>query len=850
MTTNFKRIAPFLSLGLFLGALWFLYRTISHYHYHQVMASFGQIPLSSILFSVGFMILSYVIFVGYDWLGLKYIDHPLPLKKVVVASYLGNAFTNGLGHSLLFGGPVRYRFYTTAGLSSIEITKLILFCTFTLHLGFMMIAGTCFLVTSLQYPFFVPHWFPGIHWVGLALILIVILYLGSSLRDMQLIKIGNFEFNPPTIDIAIQQIMVSSLDWLFCGVSFYFLLPHHSSLSFLLFLSIFLLAQILGLVSQVPAGLGVFESIITSFLLPFITGHELLASLIAFRLIYYVLPLATAVMLLAIYEILEKKYLLKQWSIFFTEQIRIYVPLFLSVTTFIGGAILLFSGATPAVRERFHWMQKFLPLPIIEISHFFGSLVGVGLLVLSRGISRRLDAAYWGTAVLLCFGVIFSILKGLDFEEATILSMMLIALVASRENFYRKSPLFEHAFERSWWFSIILVVAASIWVGLFVFKHVDYSNDLWWQFTFHGHAPRFLRASVGAGVLLVILGLTQLVKPVTPVTMLPTPDELEKIKDIVGKSKYTYANLALLGDKSFLLNSQGTGFIMYAIQKYSWIAMGDPVCPPDQMNELVWQFREISEDQDSTPCFYQVSPENLSHYVDAGFTFVKIGEEGIIALEQFSLEGSNRKELRHIVNKLSKEGCSFECVPKDQVPLILEKIRQISDEWLAHKKTREKGFSLGSFKEDYLKTCPIGVVRIQEEIVAFANIWSSTEKEELSIDLMRYSSSAPPSVMDYLFIQIMLWGKEQGYKQFNLGMAPLAGLEQRSSASFWNRVASLVFRHGENFYNFQGLRNYKDKFDPVWVPRYIAAPGRAALPSILANITTLISGGMKGLVKK
>jgi phosphatidylglycerol lysyltransferase len=104
--------------------------------------------------------------------------------------------------------------------------------------------------------------------------------------------------------------------------------------------------------------------------------------------------------------------------------------------------------------------------------------------------------------------------------------------------------------------------------------------------------------------------------------------------------------------------------------------------------------------------------------------------------------------------------------------------------------------------------------------------------------------------MDYLFIELMLWGRQQGYNWFSLGMAPMSGLEDRILAPLWHKVGTFVFRHGEHFYNFQGLRQYKEKFAPVWQPKYLACRGGLVLPRILANVATLISGGIKGVVMK
>jgi phosphatidylglycerol lysyltransferase len=142
------------------------------------------------------------------------------------------------------------------------------------------------------------------------------------------------------------------------------------------------------------------------------------------------------------------------------------------------------------------------------------------------------------------------------------------------------------------------------------------------------------------------------------------------------------------------------------------------------------------------------------------------------------------------------------------------------------------------------------VVRHKGRIAAFANLWLGAEKEELSPDLMRFHPEAPENVMEYLFIALMLWGKAEGYRWFNLGMAPLSGLQNRALAPLWNRLGALVFRFGENFYNFRGLRQYKQKFDPAWEPKYLASPGGLALPRILAATGALISGGLKGVVAK
>ena len=299
-----------------------------------------------------------------------------------------------------------------------------------------------------------------------------------------------------------------------------------------------------------------------------------------------------------------------------------------------------------------------------------------------------------------------------------------------------------------------------------------------------------------------------------------------------------------------LFNSARTAFIMYGVEGRSWISMGDPVGTEDAGRELIWDFRELCDEGGRWPVFYQVDQERVPMYLETGLTLIKLGEEARVPLPKFGLEGGSRKGLRRANKQITEEGCTIEIVEPPIDDSLLADLKRISDTWLADKNTAEKGFSLGFFQPEYIRRSPVALVRRNDKLVAFANIWRGSGNEELSIDLMRYQPDAPHGVMEYLFIRLMLWGKEHGFQWFNLGMAPLSGVEAQPSGPIWNQIASLAYRHGEHFYNFQGLRQYKDKFDPVWSPKYLASPGGLVLPVILTNVATLIAGGLTELVAK
>jgi phosphatidylglycerol lysyltransferase len=427
---------------------------------------------------------------------------------------------------------------------------------------------------------------------------------------------------------------------------------------------------------------------------------------------------------------------------------------------------------------------------------------------------------------------------------------LLAALLPSHRFFYRKTSLLNQWLTPAWLAAIVMVGISALWLGLFSYKHVEYSDNLWWQFAFNGNAPRFLRASAGAAAVLLIYAIARLMRPAThqPAT---TEAELTTVVQVVKSATNTVSNLALLGDKSFLFNPQKSAFIMFAVEGRSWISMGDPVGPDTEWPELIWRFRELSDRFGGWTVFYQVASDHLPYYLDLGLSLTKLGETARVSLADFSLEGSSRKELRYIERKMEKEGLTVEILPAARANECIDELKRISDAWLAEKHTREKGFSLGRFDGAYLGHFDMAVVKKAGTSIAFSNLWQSGDKAELSIDLMRYDPMASPhGVMDYLFIKLLRWGRDQGYRWFDLGMAPLSGLEDRSLAPLWNRLAAFLARHGEHFYNFQGLRQYKDKFNPVWEPRYLVSPGGLALPSILTHLAQLISGGIKGTVLK
>jgi phosphatidylglycerol lysyltransferase len=835
-----------LGASVFGIALYFLWRSLHRIHFADVTAHLASIPLPTVLLAVVCMIGSYLTLTGYDALGLRYVGKARPWWHISGTSFSAFAIGHNVGFATLSGGAIRYRAYSAAGLSATEITSVIVFCTVTFALGASILLGTALLVepTAVLQPLRLPP--PALRATGFVLLCLPVAYLfwaGTKARDLSILS---WQFSPPSKSIALGQIALSVTDLCFDAAVIYLLLPPDTGLSYISFVGLFLLAVGAGLLSNVPAGLGVFEGAML-LLLPGIPSAALLGSLLLYRLIYYLLPLGIALAILAVQEFRLRHRQIATAAVQGGAILTKAAPQIIAASILVAGVILLFSGSLPAVASRVKVLTTLLPVPLLELSHLISSAIGLGLLIVARGLHRRLRGAYVVTFWLLAAGIVVSLTKGFDYEEASVLAFAAGLLWIGRKEFYRPASLLDEPFSFQWILSIALVVCSAIWLGLFVHRHVEYSSDLWWTFAAKSDAPRMLRAGLTTVILLAAFGVWRLLRPSLPASAPPTDEDLAVARKIIAASTSAEANVALTADKNLLIDEHGDAFIMYRISGHSGIALGDPVGNAERHEALVWRFRELCDRLDLRCAFYQVSPEHLPLYVDLGLTLSKLGEEGRVPLANFTLDGSKRAELRQAKNRANRDGASFEVLPASAVPGILPELKIVSGAWLAEKSVSEKGFSLGSFNERYLANFDIAVVRAKGKIVAFANIWKSGDGAEFSVDLMRHVGTAPKGVMDYLFVELMLWGKANGFAYFSMGMAPLSGLERHALAPLWHKIGNLIFRLGDEFYNFDGLRRYKEKFDPEWEPRYLAAPGGTELPRVLIDATTLISGGLKGV---
>ena len=842
-----RALSSILGLALFLVALIVLWHQLSDVTWHALLADVVATPPKALALALLLTSLSYLTLSGYDFVAMAYIRKSLPRAHVGRVSFLAYAVANNVGFAALSGASVRYRFYTRWGLTAEDLSLVVLSNSVTCWLGLLMLGGISLVsapnaVATLPWP----RWTVPVGWlfIGVAVAYVILVAIWRAP-----VRLRGFSVPSPRLRLAIAQLTVSAIDWTLAAAVLFVLLPP-SPATFVNVLAAFLLAQLLGLASHIPGGIGVFEGLIVFALSPFLTASQLLPALVVYRAIYYVLPLSVALVGLVVDEALLRRHHAIRFAASVGRITERMTPQMLATFTFVAGVILLFSGATPADAQRLHWLDRLLPLGVIEASHVTGSIAGAVLLLLSQGLARRLDAAYYLTMITVIAGVAASLLKGFDYEEALLLVALTALLRVSRPAFNRRAAFFATRFSTAWIAAVAAALIASVWLGLFAFKHVEYSNDLWWQFELKGNASRFLRGSVGAATAVLLFAIARLIRHAPHEVDPPTDADLEDAGRIIAAQNSTFPYLVYLEDKALLFDDRREAFIMYGVQGRTWVALGDPVGPPALVADLIRLFIARCDDFGGTPVFYEVGTKYLHHYADFGLTFVKVGEEARVDLEHFTLDGPRGARFRQLVRRLEKDGGIFRVLPTDEVRERMDELRAVSDDWLRLRSVAEKGFSLGSFEPDYVARFPAAIVECGEHIEAFATLWPGLMGQEVSTDLMRHHRDAPKSVMEALFTHLMIWGRAEGYRWFVMGMAPMSGFESSPIAPLWARAGRLLYEHGTPLYNFQGLRAFKNKFDPVWESRYLVYPGGLALLRIAADVSALVSGGYRRIFAK
>lgn len=512
-------------------------------------------------------------------------------------------------------------------------------------------------------------------------------------------------------------------------------------------------------------------------------------------------------------------------------------PRIFAILAFLAGASLTVTAVMPSNLPAHQWID--VP-PIL-------SMVGaIGLMAMALGLAQRIQTAYIASLMLMLVVAVSSLIYEMSPIRAGIFFLLVIAMLAARHAFFRKANLNWFRPGRIWFLAVALAIAHSAMIAaLLIGKKTGLvDRDAIAQLV-DPAVWKVLQPIAAALAIVVLIAFVRLVaQPGRPDLAIPTDDDqarMAKALEVAGASR-PEAILGYLGDKRFLFSDSGMSFIAYAATSTMLVSMGGPTGDRSEFEGLIKSFVDMADEKGVSPVLYAVAPETLPELLEQSFKVQKIGENAILDLSTFTLSGRKREAMRRGRRKLAeRQGATFELSLPPHKPELLERLKPISDAWLADVGGKEKSFSLGKFDRDFLNHCPIGITALNGETVAFGTLFTTPNKSWAGIDLMRYDpEKSITNTMDFLFAELILWCQREGYQKFDLSMAPLAGLDvSEAEQSLFTRIGHLIYTHGERFYNFQGLRRFKAKFAPEWEPRYIAAPASWLLPAGLAQAARL-----------
>jgi phosphatidylglycerol lysyltransferase len=822
------RLAPVVLLSLAGFVLWRELRSLDLGDVGDAMAAWGPARIAA---AVGFTTVSYTLLATIEWLGLGWSGARIPFRTVMLGAFTANAFAHTLGFGILVGGAVRAKLYVRSGVPLSVIARTTIFGSATFGLGILSLAGLALLgrpdlpILGVRLP---AHLGIG---AGAILVAIPAAYMAACARLRRPVRIGGQALSLPSFRVSASQVLLGLADNVVCGAVVWILLgPMAHAYSEVA--AAYAIGTLAGALSNIPGGAGVFEGVLLT-LMPDVARPILAAAFLGNRLIYYVLPLILAAALLAprVLGPASWRGLATSW--------RAAGPWVAAAVAFALGASLILTGVGRIAPARLALLRETVPALVLDTTHLLSLVSGLALMAVSLLLWRRYATAVPVAVGAALIGAATALLRGLDIGPALASLAFGLAIWLGRGAFPRRGGWTGERLLPWWLAGMAAVLIGSLGLGLWIYADTPYEARLWDQIGYRADPARFVRGMAVAGAALLAGGAWALAHGVGPRAVIADAAALDAIRPLVEAEADTTARLALTGDKALLRSEAGDAFIMYAAEGRSLIAMANPVGDPAAAPALLWRFKETADAAAARPVIYHASPHWLTAYLDLGLSLLKLGEEAHVPLKDFDLEASERRKLRQSHAKAIREGLGFEVACPPQSDALLAELEVISDGWLLEHGGHEKGFSLGRFDRATLRREPIALVRHAGRVVAFANIWAGG-RTEASIDLMRRAADAPHGVMDFLFVELILWAKGQDFERFNLGMAPLSGFAHHPLAPAWHKLGALIALRGGRFYGFAGLRAFKAKFSPEWMPRYLAAPP-TALAAAMLDVTRLVN---------
>jgi phosphatidylglycerol lysyltransferase len=801
---------------------------------YQLNQSFDLIGQSNLLLIVAAALVTivYVIIHGYMYKeSYKALRADLPLSSMILLSLKRNF----ISVFLPAGGISSYVFFTREiedrGVSKIRIHLASVVYGISGFASLILIALPAILLLSLKHDLSTN--------ILLAFILVILLFLLMFLSFRSLINKGivfqYFSKHFPGIAILFEDLQSEK----FSVKQFVFCILYSLVIELCGIAHLYIVSKALGFnIQPVTALIGYVVATTMYAISPFMRGLGAVELTLTLTLIQFGMPNVTAISVSLLYRFFEFWLpLIVSAGSFFYKKDNFLLRVLPAFLTLLLGVVNIISVLLPGLAERLVLLKDFLPENLLYFSNFSVLAAGILLIVLSAFLIKGLKNAWTTTVFIISISVIGHLVKAIDYEEASFALIVLFLLVYTRKNYIVKHDkrLFHYA---KWYLlgAFVFVMVYGIFGFYFISKrhfNIDFTLGQSVVYLFNSllvfnngilspqseFASRFLQTLNIMGAGLILSALFIILKPLRHQHQIEVND-FEKGKELVniyGNSSLDYFKTYF--DKALYFGKNGKSLVSFKIANDYAVVLETPVC--ENINEIpsmVAEFDEYATSQGLRTLYYRVDEQQLRFF--SGKKSIFIGQEGLVNVSTYTLEGGENKPTRNAINKAKAAGFECKIVVPPQKEGFLQKLKAVSDDWLKELGKKESAFTQGIWNKDEIKKQAVFAVEDKEEkVVAFANIIPDYYPDEATYDLIRKTSDAPSGVLDVLMVNMIEYFKQSNIKMMNLGMAPLSGIEQ--AKNFKERTIKFAYENLKQFDHFKGLRFFKEKYAYTWKNKYL-----------------------------
>ena len=826
-------------LILVLTELFHITKTISFNVVKKIIEHLSPLQVFS-LFIFGIIAVSPMML--YDYILTKELGKKISVGKLIENSWTINSLNNLIGFAGIVDVGLRYSYFSEKekeGKTMQSISKVMPYFMSGLSLLSLLSVFSIFL--SHKNDTLKPYSFVLI----IASLILPILLILSTRKNMD--YFGNLSGKK-----MFALILTSLLDWSFVSIFFFYVGKTLGyDISLINILPLYFISICIGMVSMIPGSLGSFDLMMIGGLLHLSINHNEAASwLLLFRIFYYIVPFFIGLILFlkSMGGQINDKFsgIPKKLSKLIKQ----------SVSHFMSNFFGFFLMATAILPDQIHSIPiigKMDPIHGQLLFQFPSFLLGSLFFLLGRLLKRRSQFALGFAAIMSFISLVYINLGEVSVFSSIYLILFIILVFLRREDLDRRSffyPVEDRLKDIGYIAGSFIITFFLMYISSENTGHESLGYIIFHGGTGYGTSLKvhffniFLNRFFHLFIYLAIIALFYIVvESFARDRHFSFGEKFDKVRFETFLKNFNNTNLnaslAFLNDKLlyyYIENEKDLVAFQFALEDGKAIVMGDPIGPKEYFPKAINEFIKEAESKNLIPLFYEIGQELTLLLHELGYEFMKFGETAKVNLTEFGLVGKSGRKFRAVINRGENSGYSFKIMSPPFSNEFMDELENISNAWLSGRE--EKGFSLGFFDRDYLSLAPVACVLDKSgKVQAFANFLVCNTKTESSIDLMRYDPLTERNgIMDYLFVQIFLYMKENDVVYFDLGMAPLSNVGQNDHSFVEEKLAFLVYTFATRFYSFGGLRKYKEKFSPSWEARYLSYPKDS---NLLFNLLTI-----------